>query len=75
VIEVSVAGDNEWSVRLADGTVVDHLRRLNGSFCHPLLVLFTLGSVSGPHFSVIVARDAAPADSFRRLRVLLKSGD
>ena len=75
VVEVSVAADNEWSVRLVDGSVADHLRRLNDSFCHPLLVLLTLESVSGQRFSVIVPRDAAPVDSFRRLRVLLQSGD
>jgi len=71
VTAIWLIGEDEWSVELVDGEKVSELQLVGGSFCHPLLVLFSLRSPAGQRFRLVVPRDATPADSFRRLRVVL----
>ncbi len=72
VASVSMNSENRWSVRLASGETASELQLLTDSFCHPLLVLFTLRSSYGTRIRVVVPRGSAAPESFRRLRVLLK---
>ncbi|MEL0083264.1 MAG: protein YgfX, partial [Gammaproteobacteria bacterium] len=71
--ELRCQADATWAAKFSDGRLEESLTPGRFVFSHPLLVLISFHSARGKHYWITVPRDGTSADSFRKLRVRLRS--
>lgn len=71
IVELEMDTEDECAVRQRGS---DHWQecRMSAAWVHPTLVVLRLTGERGGRFNLVVARDAVPAEAFRRLRVRLR---